>query len=127
MSHLCAGAGLMGGHSGLNIAEDRGNAVQFVARLANAVLKAAPESRLARIAGGDKRNAIAREATVDLVVGAACFPIRQPPRWREMIASDTSLHMHGRHRHTCAVYPLLKHNPHSVCSALSCDIAKWSI
>ncbi|CAL5222920.1 g5353 [Coccomyxa viridis] len=61
-------SGLMGGHSGLNIAEDRGNAVQFVARLANAVLKAAPESRLARIAGGDKRNAIAREATVDLVV-----------------------------------------------------------
>ncbi len=63
----------MGGHSGLNIAEDRGNAVQFVARLANAVLKAAPESRLARIAGGDKRNAIAREATVDLVV-CPCAP-----------------------------------------------------
>ena len=58
----------MGGHSGLNIAEDRGNAVRFVARLADAVLKAAPKSQLARISGGDKRNAIAREASADLVV-----------------------------------------------------------
>ena len=67
----------MGGHSGLNIAEDRGNAVQFVARLATAVLKAAPEARLARIAGGDKRNAIAREASADLVVRTSPTLVRQ--------------------------------------------------
>ena len=98
VSRLHACAGLMGGHSGLNIAEDRGNAVQLVARLANAVLKAAPESRLARIAGGDKRNAIAREATVDLVVGALHIPTWQPPGQRGWIDSFHSLHMHRRHR-----------------------------
>ena len=76
-SHCCAWAGLMGGHSGLNIAEDRGNAVQFMARLATAVLKAVPEARLARIAGGDKRNAIAREASADLVVCTSSILLRQ--------------------------------------------------
>ncbi|CAK0786449.1 hypothetical protein CVIRNUC_009662 [Coccomyxa viridis] len=63
-------SGLMGGHSGLNINEDRGNAVRFVAQVANAVLKAAPSARLARISGGDKRNAIAREASAQIVVPA---------------------------------------------------------
>lgn len=73
-SHVLLGAaGLMGGHSGLNINEDRGNAVRFVAQVANAVLKAAPSARLARISGGDKRNAIAREASAQIVVGPSCL------------------------------------------------------
>lgn len=66
---LLDAAGLMGGHSGLNINEDRGNAVRFVAQVTNAVLKAAPNARLARISGGDKRNAIPREASAEIVVG----------------------------------------------------------
>jgi dipeptidase D len=61
-------AGLMGGHSGLNISEDRGNAVRFVAQIVNAVLSAAPSARLESVAGGDKRNAIAREASATLAV-----------------------------------------------------------
>ena len=61
-------AGLMGGHSGLNINEDRGNAVRFVAQIVNAVLSAAPTARLASITGGDKRNAIAREASAMVLV-----------------------------------------------------------
>ena len=61
-------AGLMGGHSGLNINEDRGNAVRFAARVTDAVIAAAPGTRLCSIAGGDKRNAIPREATVCLLV-----------------------------------------------------------
>ena len=69
---LLDAAGLMGGHSGLNINEDRGNAVRFVAQVTNAVLKAAPNARLARISGGDKRNAIAREASAQIVVGPPC-------------------------------------------------------
>ena len=72
--HLLLGAaGLMGGHSGLNINEDRGNAVRFVAQVTNAVLKAAPNARLARISGGDKRNAIAREASAQIVVCPPCL------------------------------------------------------
>lgn len=65
---LLDAAGLMGGHSGLNINEDRGNAVRFVAQVTNAVLKAAPNARLAHISGGDKRNAIPREASAEIVV-----------------------------------------------------------
>ena len=61
-------AGLLGGHSGLNIGEDRGNAVIMAAQLAEAVLKAVPGARLASLQGGDKRNALAREASAVLLV-----------------------------------------------------------
>ena len=59
----------MGGHSGLNIAEDRGNAVRFAARVADAVMAAAPGTKLGSMAGGDKRNALPREAGAMLLVG----------------------------------------------------------
>lgn len=66
----------MGGHSGLNIAEDRGNAVRLAARVADAVMSATPGTRLAGIAGGDKRNAIPREAAATLLVRELFF---KPP------------------------------------------------
>lgn len=62
---------MLGGHSGLNIHEDRANAVRLAARAATAVLAAAgPDARLSEIGGGDKRNAIAREAMAVLIVPA---------------------------------------------------------
>lgn len=67
-------SGLMGGHSGLNINEDRGNAVRFAARIADTLLEAAPGARLVQISGGDKRNAIPREATAILLVGCHTSP-----------------------------------------------------
>jgi len=53
--------GLQGGHSGLNIHEGRGNAIKLLARF---LWKVAPELgfRLAAIEGGNKHNAIPREA-----------------------------------------------------------------
>lgn len=60
--------GLMGGHSGLNISEDRGNAVLLAAHILQAVFKAHPDCRLMSLTAGDKRNAIAREATATLLV-----------------------------------------------------------
>jgi dipeptidase D len=52
--------GLRGGHSGLEIDKGRGNAVKILNRL---VLSIAPlGARLARMDGGDKRNAIPRDA-----------------------------------------------------------------
>jgi dipeptidase D len=53
--------GLRGGHSGVNIHENRGNALKLLAR----VLLAAEELRpaLVSLEGGDKHNAIPREAT----------------------------------------------------------------
>jgi len=53
--------GLRGGHSGLDIAQNRGNAIRLLAR---ALLAASRDTSLAlsSITGGDKHNAIPREA-----------------------------------------------------------------
>ncbi|KAG1658662.1 hypothetical protein FOA52_007868 [Chlamydomonas sp. UWO 241] len=61
--------GLLGGHSGLNINEDRANAVQLMCRVLLRVVEALPSVRIARVDGGDKRNAIAREASALLMLG----------------------------------------------------------
>ena len=55
--------GLLGGHSGINIHEGRGNALQIAALAAQRALRAAPSARLVSVSGGDKRNAIPREAS----------------------------------------------------------------
>jgi dipeptidase D len=52
--------GLRGGHSGLEIHTGRGNALKIVNRVAMAV--AGLGARLAKVEGGNKRNAIPREA-----------------------------------------------------------------
>lgn len=60
--------GLLGGHSGAMIHTYRGNAVQLIAQ----VLRHMPvEYQLLQIQGGDKRNAIAREATARILVSEA--------------------------------------------------------
>ena len=61
-------SGLMGGHSGLNISEDRGNAVVLAALVLQAVVKGHPDVRIISLTAGDKRNAIAREASAILEV-----------------------------------------------------------
>ncbi len=61
--------GLAGGHSGLAIHENRANAVKLTAALLKAVADNL-EVRVADFDGGDKHNAIPREATA-VVVGAA--------------------------------------------------------
>ena len=54
--------GLRGGHSGLNIIENRGNALKILARaLAGGVIDGIP-LELASLTGGSKHNAIPREA-----------------------------------------------------------------
>ena len=65
--------GLMGGHSGLNISEDRGNAVLLAAHILQAVFRAHPDCRLISFTAGDKRNAIAREASAVLLVSSNLF------------------------------------------------------
>jgi dipeptidase D len=63
-------SGLLGGHSGLNINEDRGNAVIMMAQTLAALQAAVPGVKITSMAGGDKRNAIPREAWVDVLVPA---------------------------------------------------------
>ncbi len=62
--------GLRGGHSGVNIHEERGNSVVLGARLTDRLLAAVPTLRLAQIRGGDKHNAIPREFEVVVLVPA---------------------------------------------------------
>ncbi len=54
--------GLRGGHSGLNIIENRGNAIKLVDRVLLAALDDGIELDLVSINGGSKHNAIPREA-----------------------------------------------------------------
>jgi len=61
-------AGLRGGHSGLNIIENRGNALKLVTRILMAALDAGIPFDVASIAGGSKHNAIPREAEAVIAV-----------------------------------------------------------
>jgi dipeptidase D len=57
--------GLQGGHSGVDIHLQRGNAVQLLARI---VRSSGSPGHLARLEGGDKHNAIPREAGAILLM-----------------------------------------------------------
>ncbi len=61
-------AGLRGGHSGLSIVENRGNALKLLARVLHALAEAGVPFELAKVAGGSKHNAIPREAEAIVVV-----------------------------------------------------------
>src|SRR5262249_47954641 len=54
--------GLRGGHSGLSIIENRGNAVKLLGRVLAAAAGAGVAFEIASMAGGSKHNAIPREA-----------------------------------------------------------------
>ena len=62
--------GLKGGHSGIDIFLQRGNAIQLMARALHAVSRD-HAVRLAAFAGGTAHNAIPREAFATAVVAAA--------------------------------------------------------
>jgi len=59
--------GLNGGHSGIDIHLQRGNAVQLLARMIHAIAHGTP-GFLSEIQGGDKHNAIPREAWATVVI-----------------------------------------------------------
>ncbi len=59
--------GCRGGHSGIDIHEQRGNAIMILARVLAKAVKMQP-CHLAGLKGGNKRNAIPREAEATLMV-----------------------------------------------------------
>ncbi len=59
--------GLKGGHSGLDIHLQRGNAIQLLARMIHAVARGTPGFQ-AGVEGGSKRNVIPREASATVVI-----------------------------------------------------------
>ena len=62
--------GLKGGHSGLDVANGRANAIRLLAQLLNRI-EAEVEYDLASISGGSLRNAIPREAEVTMLINAS--------------------------------------------------------
>jgi len=64
--------GLRGGHSGIDINQGRGNAIKFLSRL---LWQASKEFQyeIIRLEGGNKRNAIAREAWADLLLDSTQY------------------------------------------------------
>jgi dipeptidase D len=60
-------SGLKGGHSGLNIVENRGNALKLLARVLEDAIESGIVYELAGVAGGSKLNAIPRDAEATLV------------------------------------------------------------
>ncbi|WP_428825226.1 aminoacyl-histidine dipeptidase [Azonexus sp. IMCC34842] len=61
--------GLRGGHSGVNIHEERGNAIKLLVRVLRQ-LEAGMPLRLAELQGGSARNALPREALATIAVPA---------------------------------------------------------
>ncbi len=60
--------GLKGGHSGLEINKNRGNAIKFAARILNYLQEESIQFRLIDISGGKKHNAIPTEAKIDIML-----------------------------------------------------------
>jgi dipeptidase D len=57
-------SGLAGGHSGLDIDKYRANAVKIAAEVLDRIRKEFPSAQIGSVMGGDKRNALAREANM---------------------------------------------------------------
>jgi dipeptidase D len=66
-AHKVKLVGLNGGHSGIDIHLQRGNAVQLLGRMIHAMAHGTP-GFLSEIQGGDKHNAIPREAWATVVI-----------------------------------------------------------
>jgi len=60
--------GLRGGHSGINIHENRGNALKLIGRLLAATVDAGIDLELADLRGGSMTNAIPRESVATLAL-----------------------------------------------------------
>jgi dipeptidase D len=78
--------GLMGGHSGQDINENRGNAIKILAEYLS-ILKTKTDIRIAEIGGGNLRNAIPREAWATLAV---------PYPDKEMVRIELNLFLHEK-------------------------------
>jgi dipeptidase D len=70
-------SGLKGGHSGLEIIQQRANAIKLLGRILDGA-RAAGKFRIAALSGGSKANAIAREAQVTIMAKAPVLTLLKP-------------------------------------------------
>ena len=82
--------GLRGGHSGINIHENRGNALRLLARVLDDAAARGVDFSLLQLEGGDKSNAIPREAEALLAIpeDAAAAWGEHLERWRGSLAVE---------------------------------------
>ncbi|RZL11034.1 MAG: aminoacyl-histidine dipeptidase [Rubrivivax sp.] len=84
--------GLRGGHSGVNIHEERGNAIKLLVRVLQTLrLEGCDEPwRLASLRGGTARNALPREAFAVVTVPAAHAGLitEQATRWEALLRQE---------------------------------------
>lgn len=78
-------SGLRGGHSGIDIHEGRGNALKILNRLLYQISKEM-SVELVCLEGGDKHNAIPREATAKVVVSESDMP--KLKEWFDNVIED---------------------------------------
>ena len=78
-------SGLKGGHSGTDIAAGRGNSIRILGQVLAALAQRGPVE-LASVRGGNKRNAIPREASALLMVG----PTREPALRAEVARQESA-------------------------------------
>ena len=99
-------SGLRGGHSGVNIHEERGNAIKLLSRVLVHACREHPQLRLVSCRGGTARNALPREATAQLVCTGAnpqdCMAqvSASLKRWEQQLQDelrgvDDHLQLHG--------------------------------
>lgn len=81
--------GLRGGHSGVNIHEERGNAIKLLVRVLHGLARQHP-LRLAELRGGTARNALPREAfaVVGLPAGLGASLTEELARWQALLAQE---------------------------------------
>ena len=85
-------SGLRGGHSGLNIVENRGNALKLVARVLSTLVEEGVSFDLASITGGSKHNAIPREAEAIVVPDPRATPAMESIAAKALAAFQVELH-----------------------------------
>ncbi len=83
-------SGLQGGHSGMDIDKERGNAIRLMGRLLDALRAEAPCFALAGMQAGSQENAIPRESVclVGLPVENAALAAAVAARWEGIFQSE---------------------------------------
>lgn len=90
VAHRVLLGGLTGGHSGMEIDGEHANSIQLMARLAERLLAAFPAAQLADFGGGEKDNAIPRDAYAVFRLRAEDVqPFRaELDRWTAVLANE---------------------------------------
>ncbi|MGE5470893.1 MAG: aminoacyl-histidine dipeptidase [Bacteroidota bacterium] len=81
--------GLRGGHSGVNIHEERGNAIKLLVRVLVDLAAELP-FRLAGLSGGSARNALPREASATLALAPTALPrlMERLQSWHKVLRQE---------------------------------------